>query len=340
MVISTSPVVQPSVFNYYLDTERQPAYHLIIPDENRRAMASFLEKIPASMSELWGYEVRLRDIHLKTDFQICSSRTSVYSLLQFLSSNQFEHKIWSRFLDLTTRWNNTDDPVSQLIYNIWFEMDAVEMAADQPVPNFFFAPMEGLNPRRLSTLTRYILSILGFDLSDEAVQALGNINAALPGKAWVPQIGMMAARNSETVRIFIHEIGEEEIITYLRNLDFSFNFSELKLLLHGLHKVFDFINIDIDTGPRACRSAVGIECYFTDLNEARLKEALRFFSDVSTIDPEYTTRILAYFNYCLSQPPLLYKEFIHHFKLNYCAGRAPEAKLYLGVRRRSLWFKA
>jgi hypothetical protein len=339
--MATETALEHSVYNFYTAANGcgEPSYHSIVKEEKRKLIAPFLKKLPAAISSLWGYEVRLRDTALKTDFQICVSKTSNRSFLEFLSDCPFSHPLWERFHVLTARWTDGDDAVCALLRNIWLEMDACEMESEDPVPNFFFAPVDGLATNDFEKVTRYIFSILGIALTSHDAAALKNIHSCLPSGTWIPQIGMMASRPGEkNIRLFVHHIQENQLIPFLKKIEYDLDYAKLEQLQHEMHDLFDFVDVNVETN-HGSPGVIGLEGYFHHWDEQKLHNTIAFLERKDLISRDYISCLRSYFTKCQdnNDKGLFHQEFIHHFKIVFSYDHIREAKLYLGVKRLPLW---
>lgn len=322
----------------FLGPEHVPAYNSLLTTQSREASRIFLEKLPASISTLWGYELRLENTDLHSDFQICISKASYGAFQEFLSQSPFTHPLWSRFRELSTRWTIGADPVYHLLRNIWLEMDAAEMQSDNPMPNFFFAPVDGLDTAEFTKVVRHMFSILGFDLTNEEIASVSGIHALLPAGSWIPQIGMMAARpGKQAVRLFVHNIREHEIMPFVKGLGYNFDCHQLEALLSEMARIFDFVDINVEADHPERQDVVGLEGYFYSWDIHKLEKMITYLRGKGLLDERYISKLRDYLVASERTSDSLYREFIHHVKISYAGYAHLHAKLYVGVKRSYNW---
>lgn len=328
-----------SVYSYLdrWETFKTPAYHQLLSERNKERSVSFLSGIPASASTLWGYEFRLANVDLETDFQICVSHISYRSFYNYLSETCYNHPLWKSFLNLTARWIDGRDPVSVLVRNLWLEMDAPQMRSYEPVPNFFLGPADGLSTPDFTKVISYVFSVLGITLKPDEQASISNIHGSLPNGAWIPQVGMMAARpGDQQVRLFVHNISQDAIYPFLLNAGYVFEEEGITALLNEMHQLFDFVDMNVETQSAARRNVVGFEGYVRKWEKDRLEKVLAYLLSSQVMDIRYSDKIASFFEIS-SQQKSLYTEFIHHFKITYSGSGGMEAKLYIGIKRNNLW---
>jgi hypothetical protein len=176
----------------------------------------------------------------------------------------------------------------------------------------------------------------------------------LPEKAYIFQVGLMLARNSDAVRICIRDIAPHDIVNYLSRLNWTGHSEKLMELLNEVSQFTDRIDLDIDITDRI-HPKIGLECYLHK-------------------QPKFDDRWNAFFNYLVMQGHCILQKYqalweypgyirqktasklwpsdmrklggllgsnyewvifkgIHHIKLVYQEDRVHEAKAYLYTSR-------
>ena len=312
----------------------------MIPDRDLKGMSNFLSKLPLCISDLWGYEVRLSGNNLLTDFQICISKRKSAYFFEFLKYSEASSFRWQELQHFASRWCDPGDVIQGGIENIWLEMDNAEMDAEFPLTNFFFAPSFKIKDSDLQTLVEEVFSCFSIKLTPTMLDAFAQCLGLLPSGGWVPQIGMMLARNDRNLRLFIHDITYHRIYNYLSKLCSLYSNPKFEKLLQDLHRYCSFIDLDIDLNMDGqVGYAVGLECYFKHGMLQQFQNFLDVLFSYQLVTTENQSKLLAYVKHTLAEneSPASHKEFLHHIKIIYRLNGSYEAKVYLGVREHHEW---
>ncbi|PWJ54765.1 hypothetical protein CLV98_11652 [Dyadobacter jejuensis] len=316
-----------------------PAFDYLLSEASIGQSIRFLGDIPADMSTLWGYEIRLADYTLQADFQICISKATFGAFQEYLWNVPYAHRMWGNLRTLVDQWRGRRTDLYYLLKNIWLEMDATQMASTDPVPNFFFGPVDGLNTDAFTKVVPFIFSYFGETLEKPSIDSLAFIHAALPAGSWIPQIGRMTARpGKQPVRLFVHRISELEIVPFLQRIGYRLTYPMLVTLLRDMHEVFDFVDINVETCLGSGPHRVGLEGYIQRWDAIRLQKVLDFLQKRKLIEWVYTDR-LRQFLAAATHRTSAYQEYIHHIKITFASDGPLEAKLYIGVKNISIWSK-
>jgi hypothetical protein len=240
--------------------------------EEIRAIGQFF---PSAITTFFGFECRLGVADAKADFLFCADAAeagrrvlaaNAYGI--DLPETLFAHPVWQNLRQFSTNWESEASPLYDQVQNIWLEFDTAEqLDTVLPVPSCFFAPtplfrstvIEGVHPYGW-VWQRALPLMLGRDLPSAIETMLLRCLAHLPEEAYVFQIGVMLARQSDAVRLCIRNISPQDVVPYLLHLHWSGNAEGLHGVLNDIAAFTDRVDLDIDIGDRLFPK-IGLECY-------------------------------------------------------------------------------
>jgi len=313
---------------------------------------------PNAITTFFGFESRLGEPDPRADFLFCSAAPLGRDLLSGKRSELpvrlMQQPVWKRVRQFAATWADPASALHQHVLNVWLEFDVDGQAAKGPTPSAFFGPGAVRSSDAYDWISdTAIPCLLGQALSAAVERRLHAAIAALPGAAYVFQIGLMLARGLDMVRICIRDIAPEQVLDYLRCMDWPGRTSELAPLLTTLSGLVDRIDLDLDVGDHI-QPKLGLECYLLPAPEVRerLERFLDYLVESGLCLPAKRDAVAAYPGavHELSQPamwppnllqasqlmgPGIVSMFIRHFnhiKVVYHPEQPLEAKAYLGVR--------
>lgn len=311
----------------------RPAYPQVIPQNALRLWDSFTAHFPLCITELWGYELHLNDPVLKTDFQVCIDKSSRREFLDELLYGSLKQFQWGGLTRMVQDWNNVSHPLSAEVENIWMEFDSGAISLGQYEPNLFFGPV---SQKELLPLCRKVFGYFkDVHLQEEAWDRFEHLIRSLPGRSWIPQAGMMLAREKNRLRLYLHELDAKDIPALLETFVPGLSDVTVKKFLFSGAVSARFIDLDLDIGKEA-GSVAGLEYYFNRNNRSGPLEFLHFLLGEGCVSPEGVQAMERYLELSHGIVPEPFTEFLHHIKVILRSSGVNEAKAYLGVQKNHL----
>jgi hypothetical protein len=231
--------------------------------------------LPSAMTTFFGFECRLGNAEAKADFLLCADASeagrrvlaaNAYNI--DLPKTLFHHPVWQHIRLFSTNWESEASVLYDRIRNVWLEFDTATPTDSMiPVPSCFVAPepifvtpaLQQDHPHAAIWDIALPL-LLGHELAQATKQNLIQCIAQLPEHAYIFQIGLMLARESDTVRLCIRDIPPQALVTYLQGLNWPGNLDRLNALLTEITPMVDRIDLDIDVSD-ILHPKIGLECY-------------------------------------------------------------------------------
>ncbi len=256
--------------------------HALISDVHLHALHALARRLPAGVSEFFGFESRLGDARAEVDFLLCAKaaeggRDVLAGLTpeQQLPSEFLEHPVWRQIQSFAMAWAQPGTPVYDSIQNVWLEFDinsdggaALRTGAkNTPVPSLFLGTdaLFGHNgPMAPPWLVDHALpQCTGKTMGADLRVALHTAMRALPPHANIFQIGMMLGREhaSDLLRLCIRGLSQREAETYLQAVQWPGDLARIKDLLSFVYQASDSVDLDIDLCPQVGQK-IGLECSF------------------------------------------------------------------------------
>lgn len=257
----------------YLIKEHLPS--ALIDNSQWEKIVKVGDIIPSAATTFFGFESRLGVLEAKADFLFCADATEAGR--RVLAANAygidlpkvlFDHPVWQNLRRFSTNWDSEASVLHEQVRNIWLEFDtATDDPETIPIPSCFFGPEAIFSTPALAQNHPYayvweaaIPLLLGRDLPNITQQILMSCIEYLPEKAYIFQVGLMLARNSDAVRICVRDIAPHDVVSYLKRLNWSGNSEKLMVLLNEVSQFTDRIDLDIDITDRV-HPKIGLECY-------------------------------------------------------------------------------
>ncbi|MBD2179218.1 2OG-Fe(II) oxygenase [Pseudanabaena sp. FACHB-1998] len=346
----------------------------LITVSNWNTIDRIAQLLPNALSPFFGFEYRLGNTLAEVDFLLCVAAEEAgkkvlgdrnYDIS--LPSLVTEEPIWQRIQAFAIEWNMSTSAIATDIFNIWLEFDTPNcFVKDQiPLPSFFMGindvyrcdSLAEQKKRRAWLVEEIFPLLLGKSLMIANQEKLYHCFQALPQGAHVFQIGLMLARQVETVRLCIRNISPLQIGLYLSQIGWKGNIEQLSQFLHLLSPLVDRVDLDIDV-DHSTQSKIGLECYLYQQPslEPRWSDFFNFLEERSLCVPEKREAIFSYPGYLresanqekwpeglkrLTQilgaknEGMIFRG-IHHVKVTYEDDVPQEAKSYLYVARKIL----
>jgi hypothetical protein len=354
----------------YLKLIQSHTPNTLIDAAQWRKIETIAQIFPSAVTTFFGFECRLAEPEAKADFLLCADAseagrrvlaTNAYGI--DLPKELFQNPVWQQVREFSTNWESEASPLYNNVRNVWLEFDIAKASSHPqpfPIPSAFFGP-EPLfatpqdNPHPYTWVWQHALPLLlGRPVPIAVCTSLIRCFEYLPKQAYVFQIGLMLARQVDTVRLCIRDIAPDHIIPYLINLGWVGNAASLHQTLSDLSQMTDRIDLDIDVND-GILSKIGLECYW--LRQPKFEARWEVFLDALVKQglclPEKEQALLAYPGYIREKThPEVFPSHarklsgllgaayewvvftgLHHIKLVYHNDRIQEAKSYLYVSR-------
>ncbi|MGV8121472.1 MAG: hypothetical protein AB2L14_17060 [Candidatus Xenobiia bacterium LiM19] len=325
---------------------------------------------PSQITSMFGFECRLGDNDPRADLAFSILPDIVAILKNIDSEKQFWPENNSIWKGVSKVINCLEEPeLKDVIGLLWLEFDMWEHVNEIPAPGVFFSFEKYLRQDRLklsredtirqllSASDRVFSSLRGRDFFKKIRPAFAEALRLLPERSMLFQVGTMASRPGEYIRICIQNITPEEIITFLEEMKWPGSLEELYTLLLTLSDFSGIIVLALDLGE-VILPKVGIEISFSEdttvKDEPKWKGFVNYLTDEKLSTQKKADALLTYPGYVLESSdkgfwPLnlqnaslfwgksIFINKLDHFKIIYQKDCPLEAKAYLAVYQE--WIK-
>jgi hypothetical protein len=332
---------------------------LIAPD-NFTAIQTIARHLPSTLTTFFGFECRLGATAAPTDFLLSVTPPTGRDVLAgqgaALPTSWLQHPVWQHLGTFARRWADPDAVLHRAVNNVWLEFDLADSPTDLPVPSVFFGPqpLRAHAPHAWVGATAIPL-LRGIPLPAAMVRRFEHCCAALPGEAYVFQIGLMLARQVDVVRVCVRNLPAAHLGAYLQRIGWDGAAAGLSSLVATLAPLVDRIDLDLDVGETIFPK-LGLECYFQlgpDWRE-KLSHFLDYLVDQEWCCATKRDALLVYNGYVQERADVarwphhllhasqllgpgmvsMFLRFVHHVKVVYHPDGYGEAKAYLAVGHR------
>jgi hypothetical protein len=297
-----------------------------ITSQYREVLKTLFSDFPSDITSFYGLELHLNNQIFEPDFLVCISKLNASRLKAVLATDSLQNSGIPGFKKFADRWSDNSDLLRFSINNIWLEFDRKDILQGSRKANFFYGPSHGTCP---VTSAQQVFEVLnGRTFPSELITQFEKCKAALPANAWMAQVGMMLARNDESIRVFIYELKPAEIISYLEKLHYPFLSELFETLMDQLESVNGHFGLDIDIN-KTLGATIGIECYAGASEPNAYKQILQLlFSNnyLTGKGGEWLKQIMHSAENTSSNP---IRNMFHHVKLVHKPGEDISSKLYL-----------
>lgn len=310
------------------------------------------ELLPASMVlSTFGFECPLYDAHTHADFlaSFQKKHNGPALLKQSAERNHSNSSVWADVGSLADFWAK-----QQMIDDFWLEFDIQGEAPK--VPSLFFRPLYNSLAELENILNQSLSNLTGSEDTEQLQTMILQLVGQLPDRAKVFQIGAMRSRPVYGVRLCIHEISLDAILTFLEKTPWPGAIAELKDVLIFLQPLTQNVTFSIDLSD-GIGAKIGLECYMNPKISSGARQAawikmidklaergmvdMAKASSLKTCDANTETGEL------FSELPeelILAKalmerhaestmwQYLHHIKLTYNSGHPLQTKAYLAVQ--------
>jgi hypothetical protein len=348
--------------NSYLDIIAPHLVPALVCEENLSDIGSIARFFPGQITSFFGFECRLGEKASLADFLLCIK--AIDGGREILAGYQselnvpeafFDRPIWRRIRNFCRHWADPTSPLYEKVDNIWLEFDVDGSSSEVPLPSLFFGSQDisSKNHRQYQWVTQTALKLfLDRPIGDIIEQKLFDCFNLLPAGAWVFQIGVMLARQSDKIRICVRGIDADLICNYLTHVEWLGEIEELRARISELSRYVDRIDLDLDVSDRI-EPKIGLECYLDNSveNQSRWQLFLDYLVVSGLCIPQKRDALLAYRglsheraqsdlwpSHLLNLSSLLDRRAIsaiardiHHVKIVYQSDCPLQAKAYLSV---------
>ncbi len=345
----------------YLKLLRPRISHQLISAQHWQNIETVAQALPNTITTFFGFESRLGNPKAHADFLICAATEEMGKRILAQDSSSLSlppsiqaHPVWNQIRQFAEQWNSKSSLLADLVHNMWLEFDVDDSLASGdriPVPSCFFGP-KPIYARSESqwTISQALKLIQDRDIPLTIAAKLSTCFELLPQDAYVFQIGVMLARQSDLVRVCIRDIAPQNILVYLTAIGWSGDIYSLRETLDSLSKYVDRIDLDIDIGETVLPK-IGLECYLGKQPEfePRWQLLLNYLVASGLCLTEKKDSLLTYPGFIRQQhnPELwpqnlsavssllgvgyeyIFFQGLHHIKLTYQDSAPIEAKAYL-----------
>lgn len=231
-------------------------------------------RLPAALSEFFGFECRLGEAAARADFLVCakaefSGRDVLAGRLPdaTLGADLRTDAAWGRVLDFAAAWAEPASPLHASVENVWLEFDVAEARVGSPSPSAFFGAELRGGARRQASL-RVLDEALGHLLGSARASALGPgldaVLRALPEQAWVFQVGAMLARPTDAVRLCVRGLRADSLPAFLDAVRWPGDAADARAVIDDSFARAASVDLDLDLAPAGTLPKLGFECSFAE----------------------------------------------------------------------------
>ena len=343
----------------------------LISEEYITSIKKVTDFFPGQITSLFGFEIRLGNRLRGADFAF-SIHPDVIPFLRdnfqdnFCFSLPESHK-WERVVAFISEWSKDGSDLQQAVNLLCLEFDIEENFGNIPDPGFFISLETYLKKNRskisigrkreiYSSITGQTMELLKGRLFWRKIKpTFEKAVELLPGRSMLFQVGVMLSRKVEAIRLCIRGLNSEGILEFLKGMDWSGSFEELKEILDTCLSFSDNIVLAVDLGERLFPK-VGIEVNFGDRKVPQGKPEwshfLKYLIKQKLCNPEKGKGLLAYPGYQIQGVDFWPKNLLDaslfwgnsvfirkldHFKFVYQKDFPLEIKAYLAIYQN--WLK-
>lgn len=287
---------QPEI-SQYLSYWRRQSYPELFGDETRRQMESIERRYGSLSTEETILEVCLSDAQTSCDYSF------------------------------------RIDTGSECVREYWYELDAQSCQSDDICPCYFIdASGFGRGKDNRVFCEKALTRLAGETRVRNLIPMLERCASLLPGSdASFYQIGAMTGREQDdSLRLFTQDLKREELLSYLKDLDWAGDVCALDKELRVLEPFSDramFI-LDFDVFESRISEKIGINFGTRRKDEKTITAFLSFLEERGLCRAEKKRDVLRFVTAYPSHTPFLQND-ISHFKLPFLGERVTMAKAYL-----------
>ena len=336
----------------------------LIASDNYSRICHLASFFNGNISSFFGFETRLNSERSHADylFAVSSNHGEKEALNSLLHSYDFQSFVnqsdeWNNLKQFTREWCKDGTIINKNIHGLWFEFDMKNKLNVFPIPSVFIntTPISNnysIDDEQYRWLTEKAIPLLmGKKLSERVENNFIRCVQKLPNGTYLIDIGIMLSRSTSDIRLMLNRIKPENIVSYLKSINWEGDTSNLQILISELEKYVNRITLHFGINEHI-NSSIGIECsiksdsfnngekwsrFLDYLSEKGLctidkkKKVLKFIGsniDEAEFDFEKYSPIVKTDN--SSSSALI--RYISHVKISYSLDGKIKAKAYPGVR--------
>ena len=308
------------------------SFSSVIDEKNLNSLNQLIELFSGEIVGMFGVELNLSFGEKKADLLLCivNNKQVLNELVSWLPNQVIlNDDFYQNLLSFGKCQLNKNHFFTHAINNIWLEYDNEDIENGCFKPNVFFAPNTQLSFFELIDVTSQFFTHFGVEKlvgEQSPYFLLSNILRYLPQNVKVLQIGMMLARKSRELRLFLHGFQGNQLIAFLRKMNWGDDLTSLEMFIQQSQKWNANIDLDIDLSSKI-GSKIGLECY--PKSKSELIAFMEYLSLNGMIKP-INVPIIEEYNNHLYQINGMFKRIFHHIKIVWARENKPYAKVYLG----------
>ena len=313
-----------------------------MPSDSLDKIGLLMQQFPAEFSHFWGFECRLGEKDSTVDWLVCVTKKDINALenWSFSNSEWSQNPFWNRIGIFSTKWIQSDSPESQRIKNLWLEFDLGEEKLPE-IPNLFWG-LPCVKPEVLQKANAaqwlgedFIPQITGIEIDKTIIHQLARSIEFLPEQGYIFQMGYMAARSQNGIRICVRGMRQNEAFQYLRNMGWPGDLSRLVNRLAPLTGTGMLVDIDLDLFAEGVGPVLGLECSFRRQDDPGWEVLIDYLVGNGWCKWEKKGAILGFGRKVFFAGESLHLT-VNHIKLTVKENNVFMAKGYLGVRNNHL----
>lgn len=320
--------------NQDLQSVFNTSFSSIVSNQVLETIFALVSQIDSTLIGMCGLELNLTEQKDESDFLLCivNSEENIHASLNWLQAAPSSQPFYGYLRSFFENEVNQESHFRNGINNIWLEYDYKNIVDGTFSPSIFFAPKLSLNVFDLMHLNlAFFKHFQQQDFDQKPFTHFFGLLKYLPKDAVVLQIGMMLARKSSNLRLFIQNLKENEIAHFLKNLEWAGDTSSLGVFVKSCQEWNESVDLDIDL-YNGIESVIGLECYPKSKKDLVL--FLDFLAKGSLISIDGKEKVLSYCHDLVNQPISEFKKVFHHIKVIWDINGISHVKAYFGLKKK------
>jgi hypothetical protein len=312
----------------------------------RREIQSVARRLPARLTECFGFELPLGDRLQRGDFAVQISTPRGRRLLAGAGRTPDfpavvgDERAWTCIRRFGEAWCDESSPLGRLLASTWLEFDVDPAAPRHRIPSVFMTLAPDARDRTLECVRAGAELIGGAPLSPATLHTVTECVEALPPGAAVHQVGTMLSRRFTPLRLCFTGIGADRMPDYLAGVGLPGEAESARGLTESLLDGAGDAMLHLDVVDRLL-PRIGVE-YTVAGNEelggrpeARWEDFLDRLVAHRLCTPQKRAGVLAWAGSSREQfehqpcPSLVFRG-LSHVKIDCRPGHEPVSKAYIG----------
>lgn len=330
-----------------LDAVQSRLPPLLVSEESFARIHEVARSLPDFAVDFFGFECRLGVETYSADCALNLTPDGARMLAgrhPVSPPPELQNGPWERLRNFYQVWGDTREQPYEDARATWLEFDTSLNGTGVSAPNLLFAywPEEAKRPPEWVVDT-VIPLLLGGSISPQFQQNIARCLAVRPPETKDFQIGVMFSRNIQAARLCVFDLPEGEVFSYLDEVGWKGDHSELADYLAAFRPYSDFVGLHLDIGEKVYPH-LGIEpnfvasCWARQPHmEPRWAGLFEQLSKLGLLVPEKRDALLAWTGHqslSLGDEQALLLRGLSHVKVVVRPGAAAVAKAYFGIAHR------